>query len=252
MLRSVGIPSRVITGFRGAEFNQVNSTYIVRAHDAHSWVEAYIPGAGWTTFDPTPAGEARVVTAWTRAQLYLDAAREFWREWIVNYDAAHQQALSISGARKTRNRMAEFRHWAGHQYERLLDTARKVHRLATRNPKRLLRPGIGLLAMLLLVVVPLAAVHIRNVSPAADIRAPLHRRHPSTPPPSITPNCVRPSRASPPPTSTPASALPQMPPPASLRSSIKSAKPSHGASACGRQRSVTRPSACGLSFALPF
>jgi transglutaminase-like putative cysteine protease len=171
MLRSVGIPSRVITGFRGAEFNQVNSTYIVRAHDAHSWVEAYIPGAGWTTFDPTPAGEARVVTAWTRAQLYLDAAREFWREWIVNYDAAHQQALSISGARKTRNRMAEFRHWAGHQYERLLDTARKVHRLATRNPKRLLRPGIGLLAMLLLVVVPLAAVHIRNALRAASVHA---------------------------------------------------------------------------------
>ncbi len=58
LLRTVGIPSRVITGFRGAQFNQVNSTYIIRARDAHSWVEAYIPGAGWLTFDPTPASDA--------------------------------------------------------------------------------------------------------------------------------------------------------------------------------------------------
>ena len=54
LLRTVGIPSRIITGFRGAQFNQINSTYIVRASDAHSWVEAFIPGAGWIAFDQLP------------------------------------------------------------------------------------------------------------------------------------------------------------------------------------------------------
>ena len=75
LLRTVGIPSRIITGFRGAQFNQLNSNYIVRASDAHSWVEAYIPGAGWTAFDPTPAGDAPLRTLWSRYQLYLDAAQ---------------------------------------------------------------------------------------------------------------------------------------------------------------------------------
>jgi len=168
LLRTVGIPSRIITGFRGAQFNEVNSTYIVRASDAHSWVEAFIPGAGWTTFDPTPAGGVPANTVWTRAQLYLDAAREFWREWIVNYDAGHQQNLSVTGIRQTRNRIAAFRQWSAHQYHRMLQTARRVHQAATHDPKRLLRPGLILLAILLLSALPFAAVHIRNLWRAAS------------------------------------------------------------------------------------
>jgi len=171
LLRTVGIPSRVITGFRGAQFNQVNSTYIVRARDAHSWVEAYIPGAGWTSFDPTPAGDAPVVTAWTRVQLYLDAASEFWREWVVNYDAAHQQTLSITGARKTRNRIAEFRRWSARQYDRMLEAARNVQQSATHNPERLVRPGAGLLAVVLLFALPFAALYIRNLLRASSLSA---------------------------------------------------------------------------------
>ena len=171
LLRTVGIPSRVITGFRGAQFNQVNSTYIVRARDAHSWVEAYIPGAGWTSFDPTPAGDAPVVTAWTRVQLYLDAASEFWREWVVNYDAAHQQTLSITGARKTRNRIAEFRRWSARQYDRMLEAARNVQQSATHDPKRLVRPGAGLLTVVLLFALPFAALYIRNLLRASSLSA---------------------------------------------------------------------------------
>jgi len=55
MLRSLAIPSRVVNGFRGGEFNDLNGQYVVRASDAHSWVEAYFPGHGWVGFDPTPA-----------------------------------------------------------------------------------------------------------------------------------------------------------------------------------------------------
>jgi protein-glutamine gamma-glutamyltransferase len=170
LLRTVGIPSRVITGFRGAQFNQVNFNYIVRASDAHSWVEAFIPGAGWIAFDPTPAGTALNPTFWTQSQLYLDAAREFWREWIVNYDAAHQQTLSVASIRQTRHRIAEFRHWAVRQYQRMLNTARHVHQAATHDPRRLLRPGLSLLVVMLLVALPFAAIHIRGRWRAASLQ----------------------------------------------------------------------------------
>ena len=60
MLRTLGIPARYINGFKLGEYNDVGGDFIVRASDAHSWVEAYFPGRGWITFDPTPAGEAGV------------------------------------------------------------------------------------------------------------------------------------------------------------------------------------------------
>ncbi len=162
LLRTVGIASRVVTGFRGAQFNQINSSYIVRASDAHSWVEAYIPGAGWTAFDPTPAGDASVTNLWTRSQLYMDAAREFWREWIINYDAGHQQALSVAGVRQGRHGITAFRLWAAGIYQRMLRSARRVHRAATEDPIRLLRPALILIVVLLTIALPMAAIRLRS------------------------------------------------------------------------------------------
>jgi len=94
MLRTLDIPSRIVNGFRGGEFNDLTDSYIIRAREAHSWVEAYFPRYGWVAFDPTPATALPVATRWTRLMLYLDAAREFWREWVVNYDFVHQMDVS--------------------------------------------------------------------------------------------------------------------------------------------------------------
>jgi transglutaminase-like putative cysteine protease len=55
MLRMVGIPARVAAGFSQGSHNPYTGEYRVRDLDAHSWVEAYFPGIGWVTFDPTPA-----------------------------------------------------------------------------------------------------------------------------------------------------------------------------------------------------
>ncbi|UCF36879.1 MAG: DUF3488 domain-containing protein [Acidobacteriota bacterium] len=54
MLRVLGIPSRVVNGFLRGEYNEWGDYFIVKQSDAHSWVEAYFPGAGWIEFDPTP------------------------------------------------------------------------------------------------------------------------------------------------------------------------------------------------------
>ncbi len=57
MLRAVGIPARFVTGFYATSVNPVTGYYEVRALNAHAWVEAYISGSGWVTFEPTPPFE---------------------------------------------------------------------------------------------------------------------------------------------------------------------------------------------------
>jgi len=55
MLRMGGVPARVASGFSPGRFDTKRNEYIVRDDDAHSWVEAYFPGIGWQTYDPTPS-----------------------------------------------------------------------------------------------------------------------------------------------------------------------------------------------------
>ena len=95
MLRSLEIPARMATGFQSGVYNPVSDLWLVRASDAHSWVEAWIPGRGWTTFDPTPPDPNPPSFALlTRLTLYLDAAETFWQQWVVDYDLARQGALA--------------------------------------------------------------------------------------------------------------------------------------------------------------
>ncbi len=55
MLRMVGIPSRVVSGFAPGRYESDLAAYQVRDTDAHSWVEVYFRDIGWVTFDPTPS-----------------------------------------------------------------------------------------------------------------------------------------------------------------------------------------------------
>jgi transglutaminase-like putative cysteine protease len=55
MLRMLGIPARVATGFAPGSLNTDTKEYVVRDLDAHSWIEVWFSGIGWVPFDPTPA-----------------------------------------------------------------------------------------------------------------------------------------------------------------------------------------------------
>jgi protein-glutamine gamma-glutamyltransferase len=90
MLRTLGIPSRLVNGFRRGEYNTWGDWFVVRQSDAHSWVEAYFPGAGWVEFDPTPpgaVGRAAGVGRWIRQT--LDSLDVFWTE-VVTFDSFKQ------------------------------------------------------------------------------------------------------------------------------------------------------------------
>ena len=103
MLRTLGIPSREVNGFLPGEYNDLGGDYIVRASDAHSWVEAYFPGIGWQVFDPTPAGPDSGSSFLTRLGMYVDWMEMTWNEWVIGYDFAHQVALAQNLQRSSKN-----------------------------------------------------------------------------------------------------------------------------------------------------
>jgi protein-glutamine gamma-glutamyltransferase len=150
MLRAVGIPSRVVNGFRTGEFNDLTSQYLVRASNAHSWVEVYFPNYGWISFDPTPAAPSQLRTGWSRSALYLDALASFWREWVINYDVSHQYNLGREATRNSLEWFQRARNWARRHHEALLSAARRTQRTVSDSPVQWSIAG-GVIALLLLL-----------------------------------------------------------------------------------------------------
>lgn len=97
MLRTVGVPTRNVTGFVGGTYNKIGGFYTVRHGDAHSWVEAFIGGRGWLTYDPTPPADAAPrsdthgASAWVRD--LLEATSRRWDRHVVGYDLRQQIGL---------------------------------------------------------------------------------------------------------------------------------------------------------------
>src|SRR5205807_1228926 len=128
------------------EFNELTGNYVLRGRDAHSWVEVYFPGQGWVSFDPTPPASGVVHSQWNGVLLYLDAAAEFWREWVVNYDFAHQKSLELQGSRSTRALWENFRDWIGERYSAALRWAHAAQDAVLIAPRKW--TGIGITAVL--------------------------------------------------------------------------------------------------------
>src|SRR5262249_36808620 len=94
LLRTAGIPTRLINGFLMGEYNPVGEDYIIRQSDAHSWVEAYIPGSGWMEFDPTPPDpNHRDINFAVQVSQYIDAMELFWSSYVLVYDSGTQLQL---------------------------------------------------------------------------------------------------------------------------------------------------------------
>lgn len=152
MLRTLKIPSRVVTGFKTDEFNDVTSQYVVRASDAHAWVEAYFPGQGWVAFDPTPPSNVYGRQGWSRLSMYTDAMASFWREWVVNYDVAHQYSLGQQTLYNGQRWLRRSQHWSRTHYHRLLDRARRLAYTISLAPGKWAIGIFAVTAFLLLVV----------------------------------------------------------------------------------------------------
>ncbi len=112
MLRTLHIPSRLVTGFQSGVYNPMSDWYVIRAADAHSWVEAYIPNHGWVTFDPTPPDpNAQHASVWSHLNLYLDAAETFWQDWVLNYSLERQLNLAARVDQSSRASVSWLEYW---------------------------------------------------------------------------------------------------------------------------------------------
>jgi len=62
LLRSQGIPTRLVTGYAPGQYDSTLDQTIVRESDAHAWIEVFFPGHGWVPVDPTPTFSALAAT----------------------------------------------------------------------------------------------------------------------------------------------------------------------------------------------
>jgi protein-glutamine gamma-glutamyltransferase len=104
MLRTLGIPARLVNGFQMGEYNDVNQMFTVRESDAHSWVEVYFPRTkSWVEFDPTPAAGINDYSQGgllARMRKYVDAMEVFWLDYIVTLDSDEQASIIVGLQRR--------------------------------------------------------------------------------------------------------------------------------------------------------
>lgn len=92
LLRLGGVPTRYVNGFLGGEWNDIGGHITVRDNRAHSWVEAYYDGFGWSRVDATPAAASSA--RMSRLREILDSMEAFWSWWILDYDTSRQYAIA--------------------------------------------------------------------------------------------------------------------------------------------------------------
>lgn len=103
LLRAIGVPARLVTGFLATEWNDFGNYYTVRQKDAHAWVEVFFPHSGWITVDPTPTiGESAPDLWWQSISRMMDSVRLRWDRLIVQYSASDQLAV-VHGIREGGN-----------------------------------------------------------------------------------------------------------------------------------------------------
>ena len=110
MLRSQGIPARMVIGFKGGEWNDLGQYYQVQQLHAHAWVEAYLeeqhiapsdfdgehlPSAAWLVLDPTEGtregGSAAAEGVMARLRQSIDYARVLWINYVASLNAKRQR-----------------------------------------------------------------------------------------------------------------------------------------------------------------
>ena len=112
LMRGMGIPARLVTGYQGGELNGVDGFWVVRQSDAHAWTEVWLAGRGWVRVDPTSAVAPGRTGSFQRLQAprgviasafgtvspnlaaglrsAWEALNNSWNQWVLNYTQSKQ------------------------------------------------------------------------------------------------------------------------------------------------------------------
>ncbi|MCB1598442.1 MAG: DUF3488 domain-containing transglutaminase family protein [Rhodanobacteraceae bacterium] len=109
LMRSAGVPARVVTGYLGGSYNDIGDYWLIRNSDAHAWAEILIEGRGWVRVDPTAAIAPERVdqsgaafggqtlagdSPWLNAlRNRADALQAWWNRTVVRFDSLSQQSF---------------------------------------------------------------------------------------------------------------------------------------------------------------
>lgn len=115
LMRALGIPARIVTGYQGGEMNGIDNFWVVRQSDAHAWSEVWIAGQGWQRVDPTAMVSPGRIGSLQRLQqprgaiasafetvspgllrnlrTAWEAVNNSWNQWVINYTQGKQLKL---------------------------------------------------------------------------------------------------------------------------------------------------------------
>jgi transglutaminase-like putative cysteine protease len=115
LMRGLGVPARIVTGYQGGELNSVDNFWVLRQSDAHAWAEVWQEGVGWMRVDPTGAVSPGRVGQFQRlvpqpglfagaigtlsptlaqnVRAAWEAVNNGWNQWVLNYTQSRQLNL---------------------------------------------------------------------------------------------------------------------------------------------------------------
>lgn len=106
MARMTGVPSRIVTGFKGNGKNRIENYLVLKEEDAHAWVEVYLKKSGWTRIEPTAYTTLATQTQTTqndptkptqtrqdKIKLYMMYLKYKIENWVLNYNYLKQRAF---------------------------------------------------------------------------------------------------------------------------------------------------------------
>ena len=113
LMRYAGIPSRIVLGYLGGDYNPLNKQYSIDQSMAHAWTEVWLDGKGWTRVDPTASiaperveknlasalkGQANLPCHLKSDSAVLDSIRQLfdavdskWNQWVIDYNETNQK-----------------------------------------------------------------------------------------------------------------------------------------------------------------
>jgi len=148
MLRSIGIPARLVTGFLATEWNEYGGYFTIRQRDAHAWVEVYFPHSGWITMDPTPTVSTAAGTSrWESLSRFGESVQLQWDRLFVHYGAKDQLAV-VHGVREGSDALRErVSRWVSSLSAPISQVLSRLTRMA-----RTFQPGMLALATAMVVM----------------------------------------------------------------------------------------------------